>query len=179
MRASNPAPTNRGNDSASCRLTRNRPERIWPQRPDGAAAFLQACSGVGFGRLPRWEHAEQQRGANGDCQDESQHQRVQREIHVKARIRFRQHSDQRAVNEVGNGDGCHTADGGEGQTLGDELADDAFAACAERQTQRDFWFAGSAAREQQVGEIGAGDEQQDADRRQKGRQRLRELVAFR
>ena len=149
------------------------------QRPDGAAALLQARSGVGFGRLPRWEHAEQQCGANGDGQDERQHQRVQREIHVKARIRFRQHSDQRAMNEVGNGDGRHTADGGEGQTLGDELADDAFATCAERQTQRDFWFAGSAAREQEVGEIGAGDEQQDAHCCQKGGQRLRQFVAFR
>ena len=95
----------------------------------------------------------------------------------KARIGFRQHPHQRAVKNVGDGDGGDASHGGQRQALGDELADEASAAGAERQAQGDFGFARRAAREQKVGQIRARDQQQHADRRQQRRQRLRELVA--
>ena len=97
----------------------------------------------------------------------------------KARIGFRQHPHQRAVKHVRDRDGGDASHGGQRQTLGDELADEASATCAERQAQGDFGFARGAAREQKVGQVRARDQQQHADRRQQRGQRMGEFLARR
>ena len=140
---------------------------------------MRRRAGVGPGDLPGWKHAEQQRRGDGRGQNEGQHQRVEGESHVETRVGFRDHPHERAVKNVGDGDGGHASDGGQRQTLRDELADEPSAARAERQAQGDFGFARGAAREQKVGQIRARDQQQDADRGQQRGQRLRELAARR
>ena len=58
----------------------------------------------------------------------------------------------------------------EQQALGEELTDDLPARRAERQAHRDLARAGGAARQQQVGDVGAGDEQQEDDRAHESRE---------
>ena len=53
------------------------------------------------------------------------------------------------------------ADHGEQQRLGDELSEQPAAAGAERRAHRHLPLPGDRAREQQVGDVGAGDEQHE------------------
>jgi hypothetical protein len=56
------------------------------------------------------------------------------------------------------------AGAGEQQAFGQHLASEPCAACAEREARGEFLFAHRGARQQQVGDIGADDEQhQNAD----------------
>ena len=55
--------------------------------------------------------------------------------------------------------------------LGQELPHDAASIGAERDADRDLALAGDAARQQQIGDVGAGDEQDAGDRRGQQRQR--------
>ena len=70
------------------------------------------------------------------------------------------------------------AGGGEDETLGDELAHQAAAAGPEREPQRHLRSSRGAAREQQVREVRAGDQQQDPDARHQRRQRPGQLGAL-
>ena len=60
-------------------------------------------------------------------------------------------------------DRSHGTEGSQCQAFGDELANDALTARAERHAQRHFGPAGRAAGQKQVGEVRAGDEQQHSD----------------
>ena len=62
---------------------------------------------------------------------------------------------------------------GEQQALDEQLAGDAPRAGAEADAERDLAGAGAGARQQQVGDVGAGDEEDGADRAQQDQQRAR------
>ena len=63
----------------------------------------------------------------------------------------------------GEGDAECAADEREHKAFCQKLADDARAACAEGLADGELAGAGGGAGEQQVGDVGAGDEQHDAD----------------
>ena len=71
------------------------------------------------------------------------------------------------------------ADGGEQQALGQHLTDDAAARRADGQAHRDLALARGRAREHQVGEVGAGDEQHQAGGREQQPQRRLVVAAQR
>ncbi len=68
-------------------------------------------------------------------------------------------------------DAKRAADSCKRQTLGQELAEQLGAGCAERSANRDFFLACGAAGEQKIGDIGASDQQNEADRAEKHPQR--------
>ena len=63
------------------------------------------------------------------------------------------------------------ADAGQHEALDDQLPDDPRAAGAERDAHRDFLLAADRAREQQVGDIGARDQQHQRDGAEQHQQR--------
>ena len=128
------------------------------------AAVLVACQA---GRAPN-----RQRGHDGRRDEKGQDHRVQGEVHVKAPIGLRDHLDQRGVQRERDGDGGGAPAGRQRQALGGELATEAFGACAKREPQRHLRLSCGAARQEEIGEIRTRDQQQHADRRQHGRQRL-------
>ena len=66
---------------------------------------------------------------------------------------------------------------GEDQAFREQLAHDAGAACAESAAHGELLGAGGGAGQQQVGEIDAGDEQNDADRGPENDERTAQLAA--
>ena len=80
------------------------------------------------------------------------------------------------MKTVRDRDGGRASDGGQRQTLGGELTNEASSTRAERQAQRHFGSSRGAAGEQKVGEVRTRNQQQHADGREQRRQRLRELV---
>jgi hypothetical protein len=80
------------------------------------------------------------------------------------------HADQDRVKDGRDGECGDSSHRGQHQAFGDELAHDAPAARAARQTQADFRLARRPPREQQIREVRAGDQQQDTDRCEERRQ---------
>src|SRR5207249_4584944 len=66
-----------------------------------------------------------------------------------------------AVSPEGNGEAGESTEDREGKTLDQELADDARASGAHGQADGDFLDAAGAAHKHEIGEIGAGDQQDD------------------
>ena len=115
---------------------------------------------------------------NGAADEEDGDRRVERERERERRIGFGEHHDQRTVQRRRDGRGREAAGGGEDEALGHELAHQAAAAGPEREPQRHLRPPRGAAREQQVREVRARDQQQDADARQQRRQRRGQLRAL-
>ena len=75
----------------------------------------------------------------------------------------------------------HQASGGkpaarEHRTLDEQLPDDAAAAGADRRANRDFALADRRARQQHIGDVAAGDDEQEADRAEERIERAAELA---
>ena len=144
------------------------------QTPDGAPAlFLEAGSDLNLRDLPGREHAEQQRRRERRQQDErSEQAEIENERHVKIGLGLRHHPTSALCSTDATAIAATAPVGGQRQTLGDELADEASAARAQRQAEGNLGFAGGAARKEQIGEIRARNQQQHADGREQRRQRL-------
>ena len=88
---------------------------------------------------------------------------------MKAMQALRHHRRQPETDEA--------AGAGEQQALDEELAHELAARGAERQPHGDLALAHEAARDEQVGDVGAGDEQHQADHAHQHDERRREVVA--
>ena len=77
------------------------------------------------------------------------------------------------------GDAQHAAGEGQQQALGEELPHQLTPGGAERQPDGDLPLAHEGAGDQQVGDVGAGDEQHQADHAHQHDERHREVVADR
>ena len=174
-----PAPASSTNDAAIC-VTANDAQAAVGAGGDAHAAGRQAeaIRRVG-GRQPRHE-GEQHRGDQGEADTDPQQRRIDREIeraHRVARGVARQHrhhgpGDQHAEDRAG---------AAQQQALGQQRAAQRRPAGAERGANRQLAFAAHRSREDQVGDVRARDDEDQARRRQQHQQhrprRRRDLVA--
>ena len=172
---SRPAPMRSITESASSATTSRR-RRFWPAAPHraragrSAARVLEAAVEVEVRQAKRGRETEHRPRQHGDRQREEHHPPSMaiscrrgtlaspsaadtQQAHVR-----QQQSDQAA------GDGEH-------QALGQQLADDAPAAGAERGADGDFLLARERAGEEQVGDVGARDEEHEGHRRHEHQER--------
>lgn len=126
-------------------------------------------------------HAQRRREAAEDAADQGDADREPERDRVDARLLEARHAvrapgddrgDERArEHETGRRRGER-----EHEALGQQLADDARLASAERGAYGDLARPRRAAREQQVGDVAAGDQQHQADRRQQRQQTLPDVA---
>jgi hypothetical protein len=126
-----------------------------------APALAQRRRQVGLRGAQRRHQPEDERAAEGDGEGEDQRAgvHVERDHRRDAGDRA-QDVDAPRGQQRPEGAGDHRQD----EALEHELADDAAAAGAERGAHGDLVAARGAAREQQVGDVGAGDEEDEHDR---------------
>ena len=77
---------------------------------------------------------------------------------------------------IGNGQSSQSADAAQQHALGENLADDAAAPCAQGHAHGDVGAPRGGARQQQVGDVGAGDEQHDGGENHQHLQTLARLL---
>src|ERR1700736_1835019 len=116
---------------------------------------------VGPGKLDRRHQSEEDGTQNGNCQRKNQNT----EIHVNKRC-----GKESVGTQGGEGFGPRksekqsqeTADGGEKQAFGEQLANDSSSRGAERTANRHLFSTRQRARQQQAVYIGAGNQQHKA-----------------
>ena len=135
-----------------------------------APAFLQRLRGIAVRQLPCGRETEQQPGGDGDGEREEQHGPVNVQRHEFADLRGQQVRQQRHSPERQHKSG-KTAGAREQQAFDEQLPEQPPAAGAEREPHRDFLPPLRRTAEQEVGHVGAGDEQHDQHRPEQRRQR--------
>lgn len=109
-----------------------------------------------------WDDAEGERGEKRDGDGKGENARVRGKIHPEGKIdgdKRKQSGDAR----IGEKDSERAAGQAEEKTLGDELAEETAARGAERGANRDFADTGGSFDEEEVADIGAGDEEKQGD----------------
>jgi len=145
------------------------------QAPLGAAG-RRACGRLRARRRVRAHgaerrgEAERERAHDRHRGGEGQHRRVERHL-VEAADLDRRPAHERRDRAVGDREAARGADRRQHQALGQQLPDDAAGRGAERLPHRDLRAAAGAAREQQVGEVDARDQQDAADGGEQHQQR--------
>ena len=121
--------------------------------------------------MPGRRQPEDQAGDQRHREREDQGRQIDRHLVETREIRRRQREERR--HAPARDDGTAEA-GGERQhhALGEELADQAAASGADRRAHDDLAAARRGARQQQIGDVGAGDEQHEAHRAEQHEQRL-------
>ena len=151
---------------------RPRPRNPCPRRFAGSR-FLQRRHDVHPRRLDRRsqpeQHARQQRERGHDRQHVPIQFRAQCEVLTSIRQQQRQETD----SPDGKRHTQHAAERREQHALGQKLADDAKPSRPQTQAERDFAPPGGGARQQEVGDIRAGDAEDQPDQRQEDVERLR------
>ncbi len=134
-----------------------------------AVALTAAAGGferrvqVHFDGAPGGGDAEEKAGDEGDAEGEGQNGAVDGDV-LQPRNVAGIDGAHHVEGPLGDEEAGGAAHDGEQKAFGQQLADDAQAARAQRGADGDFLFAGGGAREQQVGDVGAGDQQNQRDR---------------
>ena len=124
-----------------------------------SARSLERVSELKACRAQGWNDAEDQGCGDGDAEVEEQQMAVDGEIDRDGCCTVGRHTQE---EPAGDGRDCNSqraAGEGEQEALGEQLTDDALAACAESLANGEFASAGGGAGQQQIGDVGAGDEQ--------------------
>jgi hypothetical protein len=132
-----------------------------------AAAFLERGAEIGPRTLQRGDEAEQNarhgRGQNGEGQN-APIQADQRAFLTHTRQVGCVHTEERANSHDAENAARGRARQGQQDAFGEELADDASASGADGDADGDLPAACHGAGQQQVGDVGAGDQQHETDR---------------
>ena len=127
------------------------------------------------------EQGEHERRARRDGKGEQEHANVELERGNTDERRYRgrqqaQEQDQPRANcQAREQQACACREHGDEEPLGQQLADDAAAACAERQPHTDFTLACGRPREHDVGRVRAGGHQHQREGGEDGRQDRQQL----
>ena len=111
-----------------------------------------ACGGEGRGE------SEEEPGDEGDSESEKQDGHIRGGVHCDVGIALAEKGDKSASGGEGEAQSEKTAREGKEEGFDEALADDACAAGAECEAGGDFALASGGAGEEEVGEVGAGDE---------------------
>jgi hypothetical protein len=152
----------------------NDEQRLHPPRPPrrglAARARLEHLVDVGPRGAPRRqgaeEHARRQRQANA----EGHHPRIDAHLAAARQRRRQQHADQiHRPERQQQADGA--AGGGQQQALREQMAEEVRALCAQGSPHRQLALSRCGADEQQIGDVHAHDQQQQADGAEQDQQR--------
>ena len=135
------------------------------------SAFLEDRLHIGARRADRGGQAEEDGARQRDEQREPHDDRVERGL-LEARHAVRRGGDERADSPGREREPRGGGDQREDEALGEELPDHPAATGAERGANRHFPGPRGPAREQQVGDVAARDEQDEADRAEQDEQAL-------
>ena len=178
VRTNSPAPITSSSDSATCATTRVEPRRPCdmatrpPLAMDAPGATREACHAGAAPNTSVVAVAIEQRHRH--------HRPVRRQVQGDAArpvepLAGRHERHQRAASRPGDREAGDGTGDGDQRAFGEQLADDARAAGADRQPHRDFTLAGGATRQQQVGHVHARDQQDEDHERHGNLQRHAEL----
>ena len=129
-----------------------------------AAAFLHHLVDVGLGHVKRWREAEDERGRDAHPRKEDDDDGIDRELHPVRLALVGQHRVEDPDAAQGQAQPEHAADARQQDAFDQQLTHDPPAARAERHADRNLARPLCRPREQQVGDVGAGDQQHEADR---------------
>ena len=138
------------------------PEPAAGAETGGAAAAAKHGHGIHAERAPCGHHPEEHGHHQRDRRGESQHGRVDADSVEPRQIR-RGDRAQLANANPGKRDAGARAERGEHERVGQHLTDDAPAAGSERGAHREFPFTDPRPDQQQVRDVGAGDQQEKND----------------
>ena len=124
----------------------------------------------GVGAVQRREQSERHTGGNGHGRCESQHRGIELERHQRGSLGWDDRRN-RVQGPLGDHDAERRAEQGQQHRLGQQLPDELPAVGANRQAHRHFSGTAGAAHQQQVRDIGAGDEQNRAGHSEEDEQR--------
>ena len=131
---------------------------------DAAAGFLHRRGEIDARRTQSRDEAEDESGEHAQCRDECDDPPVDRRVAAEG---------QQLTAPVADDHAEQAAEHGEKDALGEELTNQPRAWCAERQPQRDFPPAARRAREQEIGDVRADDQQHQRDDNCENRRRTR------
>ncbi len=135
---------------------------------------LQRRRDIDAAHHPDRREAEQQRRGNGDAAAQQQDPGIEMHVEIAHRRQRRHEQTQTRAGEQETGNRAEEA---EDEALGQQLADEAALAGANGHADRHFARAGDRAGQLQVGQIGAGDRQDQHDQDHDDDNRRRELLA--
>ncbi len=115
-------------------------------------------------------------GGDGESEGEAEQAKVEADVQRESFKAAGDHAEQQPVGDSGEADAERAADQGEDQALRKKLPDDAGAPCSERLTNGELARTRGGAGEQKIGDVGAGDEQDQRNDGHEDLQRLRELA---
>ena len=124
--------------------------------------------------LPGGSQSEEDAGENGEPEGEGEHAQVRSGGERKVRGIGKQ-TEEGAAGPPGEENSDGAAGDRENEAFGNQLAHQQEAAGAHGKADRDLFLPADGAGEQQVGDIGAGDQQQQADDAEQDQQRIGKL----
>ena len=171
-----PAATSRPHESAISNMTSPRLMRPMRKLDAPRDLVLQNLVDVGARRLQRRDRAGHERRQDRDGDGEQQHLRVQPDVDEEGDLRDGERAVERADPEIRDADAEHRGDERQHQRFGEELSHDVRARRAERGADPDLLGAMGRAIEQEVGDVGAGDQQYEEHRAEHRVEQLPRLV---
>ena len=119
---------------------------------------------------------EEDGGGDREGEGEAEQAKIEADIHGQSFKATGDHAEEQPVGDHRKADAERAADEGEDQALGEELPDEARATRPERLANGELAGTRGGAGEQKIGDVGAGDEQDQRDDGHEDLQRLRELA---
>src|SRR6266481_5938354 len=144
---------------------------------DGTGLIFQGSGKIGFGGLKSGHQTEDDSSEDRDGEVEKENTEIGHAGNVHAAGIGRQIDfHESTVSQKGDGENGEASESRERKTLDQELTDDAGARGAHGQTNGDFLNAAGAANEQEIGQVGAGNQQDNAGRGHQDPKRSGELA---
>ena len=143
----------------------------------GGTAVLEDVGELEASGAESGKSAEEKCSANGNGEGEEQKARVDGDIERQHVRTGGDHAEEKMICQHGDSDAERAAESGEQQRFCEELTDEARTPGAECLADGELASAGGGASKQQVGDVGAGDQQNDAAEGHEHLERLRELAA--
>ena len=141
---------------------------------NNAPASLERFVKVDTPYAKRRGDAEQEAGAESDRECEEEHTSIERGIKGNGPYPIRRELEERRGRPVRDDETAQAADSRERQAFRQRLSDETAGACAERRAYRDLVCARGASREEESGEIRAGDQQNKRNADHQRAQRIAE-----
>ena len=138
----------------------------WRPPPTRSARFLERLHQVRAHGLPGRSAAREDPGEHRRKEGEREHGQVQLDVRLRRQGEGRHRRQDHAQEDDREADAQHAPEGGQEQALGEELGEDPPPPRPQGRAQRHLAAPCRAASEEQVGDVGAGDEQHEPDRPQ-------------
>ena len=125
----------------------------------GGSAFPQTLGKVPAGHLQCGRQSEHNPAQDGDDTRETEHPPVGLRIQVNRKRKWRKQRDQDIAKAIGENNATDAANQAEQNAFGEQLSHDTPASRSKRQTNGHLALPGSGSRQQQIGDVGARDQQ--------------------